>query len=463
MDKPTPNIVELVSKQRAFFSSHGTRSVMFRKKQLKRLEFILRQNEPLLFDAIYADFKKSKQDTITTELSLVYHEIRLAIRKLSRWSAKQHVCTNLINFPGRSYRLPEPYGVVYIAGTWNYPYQLTLLPLVSAMAAGNTAVIKPSEIALHTSHAIAHIINENFPADFIHVLEGGPDVAGEILQHRFDKIFFTGGTRVGKIVYEAAAKHLTPVTLELGGKNPAIVLPGCNIDITAKRLVWGKFLNAGQTCVAPDYVLVHASVEQSLLAKMKQLLDAHYSTTTITGNFMAIVNRDHFERLIKLIEPGKVFYGGVSDPEQLFISPTLLHNITFHDGVMKEEIFGPILPVLRYEDLQEAVQQVQRYEKPLSFYVYGKRSGTTDKLFSELSFGGGSLNDSVMYFVNHHLPLGGIGASGMGAYHGFEGFKTFSHYKSILEKGTWAEFWFLKTPPYKKWKLKLMRMLLEKL
>ena len=457
------SIGDLVLRQRSFYISHGTRSVAFRKEQLKKLEHILRTNEPLLFDAIYADLKKSKQDTITTELALIYHELGLAVRKLSKWSNRKRVGTNFINFPSRSYILPEPFGVVYIAGAWNYPYQLTLLPLVSAIAAGNVAVVKPSEMAPHTSQIMARLINENFPADYIHVLEGGADVAGKILEQRFDKIFFTGGSRIGKIVYEAAAKHLTPVTLELGGKNPAIVLPDCNIDITAKRLIWGKFMNAGQTCVAPDYILVHSSIEQPLLSRMKQLLHDHYSTTTLTENFMSIVNRNHFERLSKLIKPGYVFYGGVTDPEQLFICPTILQNITFDDEVMKEEIFGPILPVIRYNDLQEAIQKVQKYEKPLAFYVYGKRSAVTKKLFDELSFGGGSLNDSVMYFGNHHLPLGGVGASGMGAYHGFEGFRTFSHYKSIMEKGTWLEFWFLKSPPYKKWKLSIMRFLMEKL
>ena len=463
MDYLKTRLNELVSIQRAFYKSHKTRNVVFRKEQLKKLELILRQNEPLLFEAIYADFKKSKQDTITTELSLVYHEIRLAIKKLSRWSAKQYVRTNLINFPGKSYRLPEPYGVVYIAGAWNYPYQLTLLPLVSAIAAGNTAIIKPSEIAAHTSHVMADLINSNFPSEYIHVVEGGADIAHEILQQQFDKIFFTGGTRVGKIVYEAAAKHLTPVTLELGGKNPAIVLPDCNIEITAKRLVWGKFLNAGQTCVAPDFILVHSSIEKPLLARMKELLEKHYPTDKIAENYMAIINQNHFNRLQKLIEPGEVFYGGTFDPVQLFISPTILHNVTFNEEVMKEEIFGPILPVIRYDSLNEAATKLLNYEKPLSFYVYGKRSKVTEQLFSQFSFGGGSLNGSVMYFVKHNLPLGGVGASGTGAYHGCEGFKTFSHYKSIMEKGTWAEFWFLKTPPFKNWKLKLMRFLMEKL
>ncbi|MDD8017859.1 MAG: aldehyde dehydrogenase family protein [Bacteroidota bacterium] len=456
-------IPEVVASQRAFFDSQATRSVDFRIQQLKKLETILRNNEDDLAVAIYADLKKSRYDMITTELSLVLGEISTAIKKLPAWTKKQRVATNLVNFPARSYRLAEPYGVTYIAGAWNYPYQLTLLPLVSAMAAGNTAVIKPSELAVNTSHTLAKLINENFPSEYIHVIEGGAETATEILQQKFDKIFFTGGARIGKIVYEAAARQLTPVTLELGGKNPAIVLPDCNISVTAKRLVWGKFLNAGQSCVAPDYLLVHSSIEQKLLGEMKRLLDKYFSTEKITENFMAIVDDRHFERLKGLINPDKVFYGGVTKKEDRFISPTILRNMTFDDDVMKEEIFGPILPAIRFDSLDDVVKKITRYEKPLSFYVYGKKSETTEKLFNNFSFGGGSLNDSVMYFGNSNLPLGGIGASGIGAYHGYEGFKTFSHYKSIMEKGMWIEFWFLKSPPYAEWKLKILRFLLEKL
>ncbi len=456
------NIGELILSQRKFFESHATKNIDFRISQLRKLESILRQNENLLCDAIYTDLMKSRFDTITTELSLILGEISSAIKKLPSWSKKQRVRTNLANFPARSYRLAEPYGVIYIAGAWNYPYQLTLLPLVSAIAAGNTAVVKPSELAPHTSAAMAKLINENFPSEFISVVEGGADIAKEILTHTFDKIFFTGGTAIGKIVYEAAAKNLTPVTLELGGKNPTFVLPDCNLKVTAQRIVWGKFLNAGQTCVAPDYLLVHASIEQQLLNEIKLILDHYYSTETITENFMSIVDARHFDRLTQFIIPEKLFYGGKTDKKKLFISPTILHNVTFGDAVMQGEIFGPILPIVRYENLNDALQQVQRFEKPLSVYVYGRDNGTVEKIFSELSFGGGSVNDSVMYFGNPNLPLGGVGASGIGSYHGYEGFKTFSHYKSIMHKGTWFEAFFLKTPPYSEWKLKILRFLLEK-
>ena len=456
-------IQETVAAQRAFFQSGKTRSVDFRLTQLKKFETALKANEQLFFDAIFADLKKSRYDTFTSELSLVYRELTFMMKNVRKWSKKQRVRTNLLNIPSRSYRLAEPRGVTYIAGAWNYPYQLTLLPLVDSLAAGNTAVVKPSEVAPHTSAAMAKVINETFAPEYCCAVEGGAEKAKEILEQKFDYIFFTGGTKIGQIVYEAAAKHMTPVTLELGGKNPAFVLPDCDIPTCAKRIVWAKLLNAGQTCVAVDYLLVHSSVEQQLLKELRMLMERHYPQNGVTENYMAIVNERHTERIGKLIDPKKVYYGGVVDVKNKFVSPTILHNVTFDDEIMNEEIFGPLLPVLRYDDLNDAVKKVKEYPKPLSLYVFGSNNGEKERLFSELSFGGGSQNDAVMYFANDHLPLGGVGASGIGAYHGEEGFKTFSHYKSIMEKATWLEFWFLKTPPYSEWKLRILRLLIEKL
>lgn len=454
-------IKEIVSSQRAFYDTKATRDISFRIRQLELLRKVLQDNEKGLCEAVYADLRKSRFNTIVTELSLVYGEIAQAIRCLPAWARKKRVRRNLLNFPERSYVLQEPYGVTYIAGAWNYPLQLTLLPLVSSLAAGNTAIVKPSEVAPNSSHAMASLINKQFPSDYVHVVEGGAEVAGEILGEKFDKIFFTGASAVGRSVYEAAAKHLTPVTLELGGKNPAIVLSGADIGVAAKRIIWGKFANAGQTCVAPDYLLVHSSIEQELLAELKRLLSVHFSSASIGDNYMAIVNDRHFDRLTKLMDPGKVYCGGAMNRETRFISPTILHNVTFDDEIMKEEIFGPLLPVVRFEDLGDAVKRIRSYEKPLSFYVFGKKSATTDSLFDDLSFGGGSLNDTVTYFANRYLPHGGIGGSGMGSYHGEFGFRAFSHEKAVLEKGTWIEFWFLKMPPHKEWKLKILRWLIE--
>jgi aldehyde dehydrogenase (NAD+) len=455
------DINDLACRQREYFKSNITRNISFRAKQLGKLKKLLAANESQLLNAIYADLKKSPYNTITTELSLILGEINHSLKCLPGWTKKQKVKHNLVNFPGQSYILPEPYGVTYIAGAWNYPYQLTLLPLVSAIAAGNTAIIKPSELSPTTSHIIAELLNNEFPQEYIYVVEGGADVASELLRQKFDKIFFTGGTAIGKIVCQAAAINLTPVTLELGGINPTIVLPDCNLKITAKRLVWGKFSNAGQTCVAPDYLLVHSSIKHQLLDEMKRLLDLHFSQAGIEENYMSIVNDCHFERIKRLIMPGKVIYGGVLKKEDLFISPTILDNVTFDDDIMKEEIFGPLLPVISFDNIKEAVSKINAGEKPLSFYVFGKKSAQTDELFSNFSYGGGSLNDTVMYFSNRNLPLGGVGSSGMGRYHGEYGFKEFSHYKSVMEKGTWAELWSLKVPPFKEWRLKLLRRLIE--
>lgn len=456
-------IKETVAAQRAFFHTGSTRSVEFRITQLKKFEAALKAHEQLLLDAIGADLKKSPYDTFTSELSLVYRELTFMMKNIRKWSKQQRVRTNLLNIPARSYRLAEPRGVTYIAGAWNYPYQLTLLPLVDSLAAGNTAVVKPSEVAPHTSAAMAEVINKTFAPEYCCAMEGGAEKAQEILEEPFDYIFFTGGTKIGRIVYEAAARHMTPVTLELGGKNPAFVLPDCDIATCAKRIVWGKLLNAGQTCVAVDYLLVHSSIEERLLKEMRTVMENHYPQNGVSDNFMSIVNERHTERIGALIDPTKVYYGGVVDVKNRFVSPTIMHNVSFDDEIMKEEIFGPVLPVLRYDDLDAAVEQVRSYPKPLSLYVFGSNHGEKDRLFRELSFGGGSQNDSVMYFANDHLPLGGVGASGIGAYHGEEGFNTFSHFKSIMEKPTWLEFWFLKTPPYSEWKLKILRLLIEKL
>ena len=452
---------ELVNRQRAYFNADNTRDISFRISQLNLLKGILEKHETGLFEAIYADFRKSRYDTTATELSLIYGEIRNAIRSLPAWTRKQRVRGNILNFPQRSYLLPEPYGVTYIAGPWNYPYQLTLLPLVSALAAGNTAIVKPSEYAPNASRMIAGLINEQFPPDYVHVVEGGADVARTILRERFDKIFFSGGSAVGKSVYEAAARNLTPVTLELGGKNPAILLPTCNIGIAAKRIVWGKFSNAGQTCVAPDYLLVHSSIEQRILEELRRLLVAHFKDGAIGENFVAIIDDRHFDRLTKLIDPAKVYFGGTMNKRERYMSPTLLHNVSFDDEIMKEEIFGPLLPVIRFDDVGDAVAKVRALEKPLSFYLFGKRSPITDALFRDISFGGGSLNDTVLYFANRWLPFGGVGASGIGSYHGEHGFKCFSHYKAVMEKGTWIEPWLFKVPPYTEAKLKLLRWLIE--
>ncbi len=429
---------QLISKQRTYFNTHETKELKFRIEQLNKLDALLKSNENLLYEAIYSDFKKSEFDTYTTELALLYQDIKDAKKNLRKWAKVERVGTNMLNFPAKSYIIPEPLGVCLVIGAWNYPYQLTLAPVIAAMAAGNTVIIKPSELAANTSAVMAKLINENFNLNYLKVVEGGIPETTDLLNQKFDKIFFTGSPQVGKIVYQAAAKQLTPVTLELGGKSPAIVTEDCNLKMTVKRLVWGKFLNAGQTCVAPDYVLVHKSIAQEFL----KLLTAEIKKENFlveNGNYTQIINDRNLERLSQLIDADKIYYGGEINASERYIQPTVLHNVTFDDAVMQDEIFGPILPVISYSDLESAIQQINKLPAPLSCYVFTSSKNTKAKILKEISFGGGAINETVMHIANSNLPFGGVGNSGLGSYHGEAGFKVFTHYKSILDKPTFIE------------------------
>lgn len=441
----------IVEAQHTFFLTHVTKDVAFRIAQLQKLKQLLQDNEGLLYEAIQKDFKKSEFNTYTTELALLYLEIKDAIQYLKYWSQPKRVATNWINFPAKSYIVPEPLGVCLVIGAWNYPYQLSLAPAIAAIAAGNTVVLKPSEIPSETSKVMKQIISENFEERFFAVIEGGIPETTELLKQHFDKIFFTGSTQVGKIVYKAAAENLTPVTLELGGKSPAFVTPSCNLKRTAQRLVWGKFINAGQTCIAPDYVLVHESIEKKFLSACKAEIEkADYAFEN--GNYVQIINEKNFKRLTEFITPKHIYFGGNTDASQRFIEPTILHDIGFDDNVMQEEIFGPILPVITYNALPKAIQQVQKLPKPLSCYIFSNSKKEQKQILKELSFGGGAINDTVMHISNPNLPFGGVGHSGIGNYHGEAGFKAFSHYKSVLHKANWLEL-SLKYAPLSKRKL----------
>lgn len=446
-----------IDTQRNFFNTNATKEISFRLNELKRLEKVLKDNLSSLNKAIYADFKKSAVETHLTELGILFKDISEAKHHLGRWAQKHKVRTNIPNFPASSYIIPEPLGVCLIIGAWNYPYLLTLGPVVAAIAAGNTAIIKPSEIASETSKLLGKLINENFDPSFLKVIEGGVPETTELLAQEFDKIFFTGSTKVGKIVYQAAAKHMTPVTLELGGKSPAFVTANCNLKMTAKRLIWSKFLNAGQTCIAPDYVMIDAKIEAEFIAyAQKEIESAKYHFDN--ENYVQIISDHHFERLEKLLDSGDLVFGGKKDKTKRYIQPTLLKNVTFNDKVMQEEIFGPILPVISYTSIDAAIEQVRRLPKPLSCYVFTSSNTQKRKLLNELSFGGGAINDAVMHFSNPNLPFGGVGNSGIGSYHGEAGFKTFSHFKSILDKPTWFEL-PIKFSPYTKWKKKILKYL----
>ena len=452
------NFQDILSDQREFFNTQKTKNIKFRKMYLEKLKEVIQKNENLLYEAIYADFGKSKFDTFTTEISFVLKDIDYYLKNLNSLSRPKSVGTNLANQFGSSKIYPEPLGCTLVIGAWNYPYQLSFSPMIAALAAGNTCILKPSEIAENSMKVMAKIINENFPKEYLYVVEGGVEEITEILKLKFDKIFFTGSSTVGKIVYEAAAKHLTPVTLELGGKSPAIVTSSANFEVAAKRIVWGKFLNAGQTCVAPDYILVDEKVKDSFLDSLKSYIQK-FNYGIDAEQYTRIINEKNYNRLVNLIDQEKVFFGGKTDSSKNYIEPTLLHNVTWDDAVMKEEIFGPILPILTFKNFNEALLQISAHDKPLAAYLFTSNSDEKESFTSKVSFGGGCINDVVMHLSNDHLPFGGVGNSGIGNYHGKYGFQAFSHMKSVLDRATWGEP-DLKYPPYSEKKLSWIKKLL---
>lgn len=458
-NKKMDNYIEIINKQRDFYKKNETKKISFRKEQLKKLKTILKNNEKQLYAAIYADFKKSEIETYLTEIAFLYQNIDLYIKKMPEWSRRERVPTNLINFPAKSYIQAEPRGVCLIIGAWNYPYLLSLDPAIAALAAGNTVILKPSEIAKNTSAVIAELINKNFPSEIFCAIEGGVPETTALLEQKFDKIFFTGSASVGKIVYEAAAKNLTPTTLELGGKSPAIVLKDTNIDKTAKRIVWGKFLNAGQTCIAPDYVFVHENIYSKFLQALKKYI-IKFDYAFENENYVQIINEKNYNRLKNFIEEKNVFFGGETNAEARFISPTILTDLDFSHLVMQEEIFGPILPVLKFNELNEIIEKIKSEQKPLACYVFTRRKKIQNKILQEISFGGGMINDTIMHISNPNLPFGGVGNSGIGSYHGKKGFITFSHYKSIMSKPFCGEP-PIKYSPYSKIRKKFLKLIFK--
>jgi len=434
--------------------------VSYRIKILKRIKILLQENESKLYDAIYQDFKKSEIETYMTELGSIYHEIDRACRSLKYWAKPKRVGTNILNFPAKSFLVPEPLGVCLVIGAWNYPYNVSILPLVSAIAAGNTVILKPSEIASHTSKAMANLFNDELNSEAICVIEGGVEQTSIILEQKFDKIFFTGSTRVGKIIYAKAAEKLTPVTLELGGKSPAIFTESADLKMGIKRMVWAKFLNAGQTCIAPDYCVVHRSIKEKFLTLLvAEIKQASYSIEN--DNYVQIINSNNTKRLIELIEGATVFYGGDYDLDNRIVSPTILNNVSFEDSIMESEIFGPLLPIIEYNEINDLFLKLQSRPKPLAAYMFTSKKQIKKKFMKELSFGGGAINEVIMQFTNPKLPFGGVGESGFGNYHGKKGFFDFSHYKSIMDKPTFFEL-SLKYSPYSlrnfKWIKKLLRL-----
>lgn len=451
-------IENILQKQRDFYQTQQTHSLAFRKMYLEKLKNLIISNENKLYEAIYKDFGKSKFDTFTTELSFILNDINYYIRNLKKLSKPKKVSTNLVNQLGTSKIYADPLGCVLVIGAWNYPYQLSLSPVIAAMAAGNCSILKPSEIAANTMKAMASLINENFPPEYLYVYEGGIEETTALLQLRFDKIFFTGSTKVGKIVYKAAAEHLTPVTLELGGKSPAIVTKNANLEVAAKRIVWGKFLNAGQTCVAPDYLLVEETIQEQFLEMLRKYIK-EFGYEKDSEQYTRIINQRNFQRLVRLLDQEKIYSGGQSDEAKLYIEPTILHHVDWNDEIMQEEIFGPLLPVISFQNYHAALNAVLALEKPLAAYLFTNNSEEKESFTRKLSFGGGCINDTVMHLSNDHLPFGGVGNSGTGNYHGKYGFETFSHQKAVLDKTTWGEP-NIKYPPYSEKKLSWIKKLL---
>ena len=452
------NYADILQQQKTFFNTHATKDLNFRKAQLQKLKKVVKSNEKLLYDAIYQDFGKSEFETFGTEISFIYKDIDYYLKNLKSFAKPKNVLTNIVNQMGSSKIVFEPLGNCLVIGAWNYPYQLTLTPVIAAIAAGNTCMIKPSELPENTMKAMAKLINENFDAKFLYVVEGGVEETTAILKLRFDKIFFTGSPRVGKIVYKAAAEHLTPVTLELGGKSPAFVTEKADLQIAAKRIVWGKFINAGQTCVAPDYLYVAENIKAKFLKVLIEEIKKRNYTDNV-DHYCKIINERNFDRLEKMIDREKVVFGGETNREKRYISPTVLDHVTWDDAVMQEEIFGPILPILTYKNLETAMQTVVEGEKPLSAYLFSNDAKEQELFTQNLSFGGGCINDTLMHLSNDRLPFGGVGNSGIGHYHGKFGFIAFSHQKAILKKSNYLEP-ELKYPPYSDAKLNILKKLL---
>ena len=427
----------LVNNQRSFFMNGNTIEYSIRKEKLQLLKQMLKKYETDIYDALKIDLNKSEHETFTTELGILYTEIDFAIKHLQEWMAPAKVNAPMTHKGTKNFIFKEPYGVCLIISPWNYPLQLALAPLIGAIAAGNCAIIKPSEYAKATSIILEEMIKDTFDPSFVKVVQGDKEISEKLLQQRFDYIFFTGSTAVGRIIMKEASKHLTPVTLELGGKSPAIVDKDASIQLAAKRIVWGKFTNAGQTCVAPDFLYVHDKVKFKLLKEMKKQIKSFYGKAPLKNkDYIRIINQKHFDRLKNYLHNGSILHGGNVDSEYLMIEPTILDKVSWEDEMMQEEIFGPILPVFTFHDIEEAVERLKPQEKPLALYYFGENGKTQQQVIQYLSFGGGSINDTLYHLANPHLPFGGVGNSGMGAYHGKYSFDTFSHSKSILKQTT---------------------------
>ncbi len=452
-----PDFTELFSTLTATFNSGKTKDLAWRREQLRAVERMMREREGDIFEALHSDLGKSAQESFTTETSYVSGDAAYSRKNLNRWTRRKRVSTPVVGQPGRSWIQPEPLGVVLVIGPWNYPLQLALAGMSAAIAAGNCVVVKPSELAPATSALLAKLVAEYLDPDCISVVEGDVPATTALLELPFDHILYTGGGKVARIIMAAAAKHLTPVTLELGGKSPCVVLPDANLEATARRIVWGKFTNAGQTCIAPDYILTDADTEALLIPLLeKNIREMFGEDPQRSDSYGRIVNDRHFERVNALIESGHTAIGGQVEAADKYIAPTVLTDVKRDSAVMNEEIFGPVLPIVRAENLEDAIALIRGGDKPLAAYVFTNNKRAERKFLDQVSCGNACVNDVMMFMAVHELPFGGVGPSGMGAYSGLRGFETFSHMKAVMKRGWWPDL-AVRYAPHTDKKLKFLR------
>lgn len=455
------DIENIVEKQRKFYNTQKTKDVKYRIQKLKKLKTKIKEHEDKICEALKKDLGKDSIESYMAEIGMVLEDLSYAIKHIRRWSKKEFKMSPIAQFPSLSFRVAEPYGVTLVMSPWNYPFLLTIQPLVGAVAAGNCVVVKPSEYSVYTSDVMKKIIEEVFEPEYVTTILGDKDVATKVLEQNFDYIFYTGSTRVGKIVMEAASKNLTPVTLELGGKSPVIVDKSSNVDLAAKRVAFGKLLNCGQTCVAPDYVFVHKDVKEKFVESSKKYIVKFLGEKPLENDeYPKMIDKRQFDRMIELIDKDAILLGGDFDENTLKIAPTLLDNKDMDSKAMQEEIFGPILPVIEYEDINRVIEYINSNNKPLALYLFTNDRKLENRILKEVAFGGGCINDTIIHLATTKMGFGGVGYSGIGEYHGKYSFKTFSHYKSIVRKANWLDL-PMRYHPYKKINDKLIRMFMK--
>ena len=450
---------EIINKQRDFFNTNATKSVKYRIKILQRLKEAIRNNEVAILSALYKDLLKSKAEAYMSELAIVYAEINEALKNVRKWSRPEKVKGTISTFPAKNYIYSEPYGVVLIISPWNYPFNLAIAPLIAAIAAGNTAIIKCSKESVYTSKVIKYIINKAFSSNYVFCVDEDIDY-DELLNQRYDYIFFTGSQRVGKIVMNIASNNLIPISLELGGKSPCIIDETANIKLAARRVLWGKLLNAGQTCVSVDYVLIHSSVKDRFIKYLQKELKKRYPNALNNDTYPRIINEYHYKRLMNLIKSEENIIGGRGDDVVHRLEPTILPDVDFDHEIMKEEIFGPLLPIIEYDDINNVIRIIKEHEKPLACYVFTRDEDTAKHIINSISYGGGCINDVILQVSNHYMPFGGVGSSGVGSYHGKFGFDTFSHKKSIVWSKTMIDL-PIRYAPFNQLKFRILKKILE--